>query len=243
MTDGRLVMRRSRIRQRLLGVPRNLAELNRSLQHLASLRDLGWHQSLRHHASVDAHGRPLPWYTYPCIEWLADQLRASDTVFEYGGGWSTLWYADRVRRVASVEHDEGWHTALTARIPENVELHFRRPGPEDEEPGQAEPSPYVSCIQQYPAGSFDVVVVDGVERTACTRSAVNYLKPDGLLILDNSDRPAYRGAIELLAGHGFGRIDFYGNAPGSGLSGCTSVFALSFDRWVKASSVLRTWGA
>ena len=236
-------MRRSRIRQRLLGVPRNLAELNRSLQHLSSLRDLGWHQSLRHQASVDAHGRPLPWYTYPCIEWLADHLRASDKVFEYGGGWSTLWFADRVDRVASVDHDESWHAALSARIPENVELHFRRPLPDDDEPDQAEPSPYVTCIEQYPVGSFDVVVVDGVERAACTRSAVDHLRPDGLLILDNSDRAEYRGAIEHLAEHGFGRIDFYGFAPGSGMSGCTSVFALSFDRWVKAGSVLRTWGA
>ena len=236
-------MHRSRIRQRLLGVPRNLAELNRSLQHLASLRDLGWHRSVRHQASVDARGHPLPWYTYPCVEWLADQLRASDTVFEYGGGWSTLWYAARVQRVASVEHDEGWHAVLTARVPPNVELHFRRPRPDGEESDHAEPSPYVNCIQQYPAGSFDIVVVDGVERTACTRSAVDHLRPDGLLILDNSDRPEYRSAVEYLADNGFGRIDFYGFAPGSGLSGCTSVFAFSFDRWVKAGSVLRSWGA
>ena len=134
-------------------------------------------------------------------------------------------------------------TADGSRSRRTWSLHLRRArstGGDDPDP--AGPSPYVGCIDRYPAGSFDVVVVDGVERPACGAAAIARLKPDGLLVLDNSDRPAYRGAIELLTERGYGRIDFFGFAPGSGVSGCTSVFARSFDRWVSASSVLRTWG-
>jgi hypothetical protein len=235
-------VQRSRIGQRLSGLPRSLAELNRSLQHLGSLRELGWHRSLIGHASVDLQGRPLPWYSYPCIDWLGGQLRATDVVFEFGAGWSTLWYAARVRRVVSVEHDEVWHARLMEAVSPNVELHLRPWAEGDDARAQGDSSPYVRSIEQYPIGTFDVVAVDGVERPACSSAALAYLKPDGLLILDNSDRPAYRSAIELLRERGYGRIDFYGFAPGSGLSGCTSVFARSFDRWVSTDSVLRTWG-
>lgn len=234
----------SRIRQRLRGFPRNVAEVNRSLQHLANLRELGWHQSVGRRASVDADGEPLPWYTYPCIEWLTGRLRGADTVFEYGAGSSTLWYAARVDRVVSVEHDRVWYTRLVGSLPGNVELYLRHP--HLDEVDQASPtatsSPYVNCIRSYPPASFDVIVVDGVQRPTCSGVAVRHLKEDGLLILDNSDRPVYRSAIEQLADHGLGRIDFYGFAPGSGILGCTSVFARSFRRWVTARSAIRTWG-
>ena len=41
---------------------------------------------------VDADGRPLPWYTYPAIEYL-EQLDFRDrTVFEFGSGASTLFW-------------------------------------------------------------------------------------------------------------------------------------------------------
>jgi hypothetical protein len=50
-----------RIRRGMRGLPRSVVEVKRSLQHLASLRTLGWHQSLRRQVSVDAEGRFLPW--------------------------------------------------------------------------------------------------------------------------------------------------------------------------------------
>jgi len=237
------VLRRSRIGQRLDGLPRSLTQLNRSLQHLGSLRRLGWHRSLDRQASVDALGRALPWYTYPCIEWLRPQLQADDVVFEFGAGWSTLWYAARVRRVVTVEHDEVWHARLAGAVPENVELHLRRARADggDAVDG-AVPSPYVRCIDRYPSDSFDIVAVDGVERPACSTAALPFLKPEGLLILDNSERPEYRSTVERLAERRYGRIDFHGFAPGSGVPGCTSVFSRSFDRWISASPALQTWG-
>jgi predicted O-methyltransferase YrrM len=232
----------SRITQRLAGLPRSIPEVNRSLQHLANLRELGWHESVGCGASVDADGGPLPWYTYPCIEWLAARLKGDDKVFEFGAGSSTLWYAARVRRVVSVEHDRAWYSQLIESVPENVELHLHHIDQVDKRSLNIASDPYVNCIKSYLPLSFDVIVVDGVHRPTCSMAAITHLKEDGLLILDNSDRPAYRSAIEQLADHGLGRIDFYGFAPGSGILGCTSVFARSFERWVTARSAIRTWG-
>jgi hypothetical protein len=103
-------------------------------------------------------------------------------------------------------------------------------------------SAYVGAIKRYPARFFDVVVVDGMERLTCVRSALPHLKDDGLLILDNSDRPDYRPAFEYLADQGMGRIDFFGFAPGMDLPACTSVFARAFGRWVTVGPTIRTWG-
>jgi predicted O-methyltransferase YrrM len=237
-------MRASRIRQRMRGLPRSVAEVNRSLQHLASLRALGWHQSLRRQVSVDAEGRFLPWYTYPCIEWLAPRLQATDVVFEFGSGSSTLWYAQRVARVIAVEHDPAWFSRLASVAPTNVELELRQAAPD--EVGKLGPesgvSAYVAVIECSPARFFDVVVVDGMERLTCVRSALPQLKDDGLLILDNSDRPAYRPVVEYLDDQGMGRIDFFGFAPGVGVPTCTSVFSQAFGRWVTVGSTIRTWG-
>jgi predicted O-methyltransferase YrrM len=237
-------MRASRIRQRMRGLPRSIAEVNRSLQHLASLRALGWHQSLRRQVSIDAEGRFLPWYTYPCIEWLAGRLQATDVVFEFGAGSSTLWYGQRVARVIAVEHDPAWFSRLADVAPTNVELELRQAA--SDEVWKLEPesavSAYVGVIERFPARFFDVVVVDGMERLTCVRSALPHLKDDGLLILDNSDRPAYRPAVEYLADQGMGRIDFFGFTPGLGVPSCTSVFAQAFGRWVTVGSTIRTWG-
>ena len=71
---------------------------------LGILRDEGWHLSIRQRAPVDADGRPLPWYCYSAFEWLSSRLKSSDRVFEFGSGFSTLWYAERVQEVIAVEN-------------------------------------------------------------------------------------------------------------------------------------------
>lgn len=135
--------------------------------------------SVRSRSSVDAAGQPIPWYTYPAIEYL-QQLDISDkTVFEYGSGNSTLFWAARACRVVCVEDEERWSTHLRARAPQNCavlqEADLRR---------------YVEVIGRYPEG-FDIIVVDGPirghTRLKCARAAVKHLKPGGMIILDNSD--------------------------------------------------------
>ncbi|MFA7473850.1 MAG: FkbM family methyltransferase, partial [Spirosomataceae bacterium] len=71
---------------------------------------------------------------------------------------------------------------------------------------------------------FNIVVVDGRNRVKCTLFAVNYLTPDGVIILDNSDRAHYLPAKEKLKKLGFRRLDFTGMTPIVGITTTTSVF-------------------
>lgn len=135
--------------------------------------------SVRTRSSVDAAGEPIPWYTYPAIEYLR-QLDFSDrSVFEYGAGNSTLFWAARAARVVAVEDDEQWSEALRTRLPANCALLV-----------EPDLQKFVDVIHRFIEG-FDVIVVDGPARgrtrLKCAAAALQRLRPGGLIILDNAD--------------------------------------------------------
>src|SRR5581483_9355687 len=86
----------------------------------------GWLESLAQGKPVGRDGSPVPWYTYPAIDFLEPRIAREFRVFEYGSGWSTLWWAERSREVHAVEHDEAWHGMVQARLPRNARVTLAR---------------------------------------------------------------------------------------------------------------------
>jgi hypothetical protein len=211
-----------KLMRRFAGLPRVYREVDRSLTLLGDLRKLGWQNSARLNAAVDANRRPLPWYTYPAIFWLAPKIRPQDDVFEFGAGQSTLWFAERVRRVVAVDHDEAWVRRLTAALPSTGLVVLR-----DERE-------YVTAISEFVASGdgFDVIAIDGIRRSECAREVPKHLKPSGLVLFDNSDRPENYDGLEFLRSAGFRRIDFIGPIPGYGNIACTSALFQDGNRWL-----------
>jgi hypothetical protein len=151
-------------------------------------------------------------------------------VFEYGAGNSTRWYAARVHQVVAVEHDDAWAASVQSTAPANATiLHRECRGDGTNAPPD---DPYVTAIADHEIASFDIVVVDGRARVSCVEFVLDRLAPSSLLVLDNSDRPQYRPALEQLAAADLSRIDFAGPAPGSGRLSCTSVFGHDLARWL-----------
>lgn len=70
----------------------------------------------------DPIARGLPWFSWAAIRWLDRWLQPSFTVHELGGGGSTLWFAQRVARVVTLESDARWLARLEGEIPHNVTL-------------------------------------------------------------------------------------------------------------------------
>jgi len=184
------------------------------LAHGSFLARAGWFRSFREGRSVDAEGNPLPWIPYPAIRFLAGRVGRDFSVFEFGAGASTLWWAGRVARLVSCEHDPRWLAEIEGKLTANVTL-LRRPLDENGE--------YARAIAGYP-GSFDVVVVDGRDRVLCARNAIAALKPGGVIVWDDTDRPEYGPGIEFLTRQGFRRLEFIGMAPGKVEGGETSIF-------------------
>lgn len=148
---------------------------------------------LRRRTSLDLE---LPWFSYGAIDFLESHLRPDMTVYEYGSGGSTLFFARRTATVVSVENDADWLAAVDERLHReglaNVELKhasFDSPG----EDRFAE-SPFAQALPHIPA---DVVVVDSYDYDVWTRrprrpqlmpGARVRVKPGGIVVLDDSWR-------------------------------------------------------
>lgn len=178
----------------------------------SALTQYGWYRSFHTKRSVDAKGNPLPWYTYPFIAFLEPRLTNQMEVFEYGSGNSTRWYAKRVGHITAVEHDKAWVQIVAPSLPDNTLLLTRE---------------LDQTYVQAPSATenqFHLVVVDGRMRVECVLYAVDYLTPDGVLILDNSEREIYQEARNYMREKGFRVLDFYGMTPIISDESCTSVF-------------------
>ena len=135
------------------------------------------------------------------------------SVFEFGSGSSTLWWARKVRRVISCEHDREWFERTRAIAPSNVEMIH----------APLEDQQYAREVLKH-GNAFDIIVIDGRDRIQCAYNSIAALKSDGVIIWDNSDRDEYRDGYEFLAQKGFRRLDFIGMGPINVYAWSTTVF-------------------
>lgn len=178
------------------------------------LADIGWFNSFETKMPVDGSGQPIPWVTYSFIDFIKERISSSHNIFEFGSGNSTLFYAKRAGRVVSVEHDKAWFDKIFEGKPANSELVFCE---------LVDDGRYCRM-----AGNFDekfqIIIVDGRDRSNCCKQSLSALSEDGVLILDDSERPQYRDAIVHMKNLGYKELPFSGIAPGSFIYKSTSVF-------------------
>jgi len=185
-----------------------------SLRTSGPLKDDGWFLSFKKQSSVDANGKPVPWITYPAIEFLKKRIHKDMSVFEYGCGGSTLWWASRVKQIVSVEHDKDWYQRILPTVPNNVVLEHV----ELKYGGE-----YSKKILSYKS-SFDIVVIDGRDRVNCATNSIDALKPGGVIVWDNSDQKEYQHGCQALIDKGFKKIEFVGLAPIANWKAETGIF-------------------
>lgn len=179
------------------------------------LHDTGWVNSFSKQRPVDQQNNPVPWLTLPFNAFIRDRLKPELTIFEFGSGNSTLFYAKRVKSVVSVENDKGWFDTIKNSMPNNVTLIFEELKSKDDRYAKA------ALIT---GNKYDVIVVDGRERVKCIYNSLQCLTDSGVLVLDNSDREEYNAGINYLLQSGFKKIDFWGIAPSFAHQTCTTVF-------------------
>lgn len=137
----------------------------------------------------------LPWISFGALKFLNTFLRPEHEVFEFGGGGSTIYFAQRTRRVLTMESHPDWHQTLTTALSQkhlvNVtcELH---PISGDEETRFANDRFFLRVREQL----WDVILIDcycgysktqyGLTRPYAFELAQNQLKPGGIIVLDDS---------------------------------------------------------
>ncbi len=154
-----------------------------------------------------------PWLVFSSISYLNKYLKKGMRVFEWGSGGSTLYFAAKTGHIISIEHDSNWYQQAKQSIEGSelagaVKYTLIEPQPvADETPRNCKhPQHYYSCfteyagmqfeayakaIDEYPESYFDLIVVDGRVRSSCIAHALQKLKTNGVLLLDNADRSYY----------------------------------------------------
>lgn len=127
-----------------------------------------------------------PWLTSQAVEFLSQWLRPTDVAFEWGSGRSTLWFAKRVQRLTSVEHDPHWYKIVQRQLQnqgvQNVLYHLIEL---ENDKGMKQ---YVRAIDAVDDAQLDFVIVDGRLRGECALAALGKLRPGGILLIDNAER-------------------------------------------------------
>lgn len=172
-------------------------------------------QTIRQKQSFDKNKKPLPWYTYPAIEYLCGFDFSSKNVFEFGCATSSLFWAERALNVTSIENDLNWYQKWQKEFKKsNLEILYR-------------PNDYAKAILET-GKKFDVIVIDGIDRLNCAQTALEALSNEGMIIFDDSDRANksqdIAKALQLLKEKGLFQVDFYGFCPMNIYPKTTSIF-------------------
>ncbi len=188
--------------------------------HLESgLKEDGWFESFYKKQAVDKRGEPIPWLTYPFIRFIEPRLNPDMKVFEFGSGNSTIWFAKRVKEIKSVESNLEWIKLVQPRLNERAQIIHQA----YEENQSSAISKYAQAISTN-EGQYHIIIVDGKDRNNCVISSLDFLREDGVLILDNSERAEYAEGRKYLHARGFRGLDFWGMTPIVSQNYCTSLF-------------------
>jgi hypothetical protein len=185
-----------------------------SLRSFGYLSEVGWFNAIKTKSSVDQNFKPIPWVTYPFLDFITERLNKDLEVFEFGSGNSTLFFSKRVRQITSVEHNKEWYNNLIGKIPENVKLMLTKSDNEED---------YIGLLTNEDK-KFEMILIDGIHRVSCCSVSLNYLTDKGVIVLDDSEREEYKLGFDSILKDGFKKIDFWGISPGYLFRKSTTIF-------------------
>ena len=166
----------------------------------------GWMQSLAESKPKDKNHKPIPWMNFPVVTFLEERLKNNLNLFEYGSGFSTLFFAKRVKTVTSLEYDKNWFSEIQSTLPQNVELIFCEKDIDGD---------YCRAIQTKQQ-LFDIVIIDGRDRVNCLIQSIPCLSEQGIILLDDSHRQRYQEGLNFAKQQGFRSLSIEGlKATGS----------------------------
>ncbi|MFZ2322427.1 MAG: class I SAM-dependent methyltransferase [Ignavibacteriaceae bacterium] len=201
---------------KIISEPKVLSALL-SQRDFGYLREIGWFESFLSNQSLDKNNKPIPWFSYPFIDFLTPRLTKDLGLFEFGSGNSTLFFAERVKTVISVEHNKEWYQIVNSIKPSNVKLV------QTDSDSIYDYLEYFNNLKE----KVDIIIVDGLHRNECLINSINKLSEKGIVILDDSERSEYQSGIDFILSNGFKSLEFWGIAPTILFKKCTTVFYTS----------------
>jgi predicted O-methyltransferase YrrM len=154
------------------------------------------------------------------VKFLEKKISNFHRVFEFGSGYSSIWYAEQIEDYTAVEHDQSWSTQVRNMLNDkkltNAKILFV---PTDDSgadfnwanewpyysilkhaPENPEYRNYISQIDQFPDKHFGLIIIDGRERLGCLVHSLTKLADGGMIIFDDSARDKYHEIFDILDG-------------------------------------------
>lgn len=188
--------------------------------------DRAQYKSLKLGRPVDNKLEPIPWWTFPAIDFLNQFNFKNEVIFEYGPGNSTFWFIKKeCKKIISIENEESWFQELKATKKNNQELLFRETKEE-----------YFNTVLDF---DFTVLIIDGKWRRENLKFiCLNFEKIKNnlkMLIIDNPDKFQLGDLIdEITENFDFVQADFFGFGPAFRGVGCTTVLLHSREKISKS---------
>ena len=198
-------------------------------------KENGWFKTVKTRQAVNQKGEPIPWLTYPFIDFIENRLHKDLKIFEFGAGNSSIFYAKKTKSVISIEHSPEWFKIIKSNDKykyENLDIRLVEIPKELEAKGYHTmaftntENEYVFSLKNT-GKKFNIVVVDGLFRNSCIIHSLESLTEDGIVFLDNTSKHYVKDlklGTDFLADNGFRRLDFYGMGPIYSRKSCTSIF-------------------
>lgn len=164
------------------------------------LENLGWYQSWEVNKPIDKDNNPEFWFNYPFISFLEKKLTKNLEIFEYGSGHSTLKFARKCKNIISIDNNPNWHNYLKDIQPKNATLIL-----------QENLDLYPEEITKFDK-KYDIIVIDGKRRNACSKLVLSYLKESGMIIFDNLEK-GYQKSVNFFLENNLKLLEFTGIAP------------------------------
>jgi hypothetical protein len=110
----------------------------------------------------------MPWYTLGMLEYLNSLDLSSKAVWEYGAGYSTMWWRSISDHCGSVDDSQQWSSAIDCNYAKVLNQYVTYPN-----------------INQY-----DIVCIDGSYRKECLQYAIDNCAKGTMIICDNWLQPS-----------------------------------------------------
>jgi len=128
-----------------------------------------------------------PWLPKEVNNILLSWIKENDVGFEWGSGTSTCWFAEKSKKITSIEHNPEWFKIVNKKLRKRglKKIDFQLLESDNPRKKQQE---YVASISAIQDSSLDYCLVDGILRDQCTLACLKKIKAGGLLIIDDIQR-------------------------------------------------------
>lgn len=221
------------------------------IRHLRNSKTLSsWMESQDSREST-LGGRPIPWVTYPALEFLQGIDLHKYQALEVGSGASTTWLSMRCKKVVSYEFDEQFFLksrrllidrgvdyrlvcstldmdilSIDPVYFETVSFEMLHSGVDKKLLKMSVVSKYISDFKKDLENS-QFVFIDGGFRVLSMQLVAQYLGDNAIIVIDNADRDYERHGIRFLLDSGWVEFPFVGIGPLNAYEWKTSVFVKS----------------